>query len=307
VTEVVKGALAAGVTLGTLIIETAAHPSEAMNNLTKAFRDLGQTMADIYQAVIVETAAEFIDQVTIALVEIGEAAFDILAGVLEIAGGFVDTVIIILFELLGSYRELTDDEKADAERVFGDSIDLNKVAICKEGLFNDIVFGVQDFFIQLGNGNFSSLTDETDSRAFTTGNLINFDVDEDFDRPTFIHEMTHVWQNQNVGPIYMAHAIFSQQTDGYNYGYSESGPAFMCLMPFTMDGHQMIIQKDLLRGRWRGRPRECGGDFDAFNPEQQGQIVMQYFVREVLFAGAIDTTPFEPYIATVQDGMPERV
>ena len=59
-----------------------------------------------------------------------------------------------------------------------------------------------------------------------TGNLINFDADDaPFERFTLVHEMTHVWQNQNVGPIYMGHAVFDQIAQGdaaYNYGYDES-------------------------------------------------------------------------------------
>ena len=33
-----------------------------------------------------------------------------------------------------------------------------------------------------------------------------------YEKSVFIHEMTHVWQNQNVGPIYLAHAVFGQAT-----------------------------------------------------------------------------------------------
>ena len=140
-------------------------------------------MVDLYEAVIVDTAEQFIEEVTQALVAIGEAALDILVGVLEVAGGAIGTVIAILFELLGGYRPLNAAERADAALVFGTSIDLDEVYISRESVQNDIVFGIQDFFTRLGDGDFANLTAETDSRAFVTGNLINFDPDNDFDRP----------------------------------------------------------------------------------------------------------------------------
>ena len=111
----------------------------------------------------------------------------------------VGATISILFEMLGTYRSLTAAEEADGRFVFGDSIDWDNTFIAKEGALNDIVFGIQDF-----------ATGNPDSRAFVTGNLINFDVDDDFDRGTLIHELTHIWQNQNVGPVYLAHAVSAQ-------------------------------------------------------------------------------------------------
>ena len=138
---------------------------------------------------------------------------------------------------------------------------------------NSIIFGIQDFF----NGN-------PESRAFVTGNLINFDADDipPLERFTFIHEMTHVWQNQNVGPIYMASCDLRPDRQGdaaYNYGYDDSNTGIT--LPngnydgSTQDepsGHHRPAQE----ARTRSTPTD---DFIDFNPEQQGQIMMHYFVR----------------------------
>lgn len=48
VLEVVRGAFEAGITLTQLIVETAIHPDQAMDNLLKAARQLGQTMTRLY-------------------------------------------------------------------------------------------------------------------------------------------------------------------------------------------------------------------------------------------------------------------
>jgi hypothetical protein len=115
--EIINGAFEMGVTLATLITETIAHPDQALNNLIKAAREIGQTTADVFRAVIVDTANQFISEVTIALVSIGEAAVEILKGVLEVSGGAIGTVIAILFETLGSYRPLNQNERDDAQKL----------------------------------------------------------------------------------------------------------------------------------------------------------------------------------------------
>ena len=302
--EVVKGALDAGVTLATLISETIKHPSTVLENLLKAASELGKTMADVFQAVINETGQKFLDEVVPALVEIGTSVRDMLYGVLEVAGGAIGTVIAILFEMLGTYRPLTEQEKADAREVFGTSIDLDNTFIACEGVLNTIVFGVQDFFSQLSKGNFSNLTDETDSRAFVTGNLINFDVDEDFDRPTFIHELTHVWQNQHRGPVYLSHAIAGQIMDGYNYGYNTNDHS-ITIPDAYYDGRSEDYSEGYITGE--GGADEllnADGNFKTFNPEQQGQIAMHYFVRKVLLGqDPSEYAPWQTYADVLQAGI----
>src|SRR5439155_26402164 len=100
VQEVVKGALVAGATIGQLIIDTVTHPENVMQNLMTALDSLGKTLKNVFEAAIIETAQEFLKEVVIALVKIGKAILDILLGVLEVLGGAIDTVIIILCETL---------------------------------------------------------------------------------------------------------------------------------------------------------------------------------------------------------------
>jgi hypothetical protein len=283
VEEVIKGAFAAGVTLAILITETVKHPEKAYQNLLQALDNLGKTLKDVFQVVIIETASQFLDETVKALVKIGRAVLDIIYAVLEVAGGALGTVINILFQMLVGYRPLTEAEKAEARKVFADTINLEEVSISKDDPQNDIIFGIQDFFNQLADGNFSHLTDERDSRAFVTGNLINFDTDEAFGNDQLIHELTHVWQNQHVGPIYLAHAVESQWLEeGYNYGYTNG---------HNGSGGEAELQN-------------AGGDLSAFNPEQQGQIAMHYYVRR--YMDSLNYDDWQPYIDSFQAGMPER-
>ena len=180
--------------------------------------------------------------------------------------------------------------------MFADTIDLDKVYIATDSPTNSIIFGIQDFF-----------TGNPESRAFVTGNLINFDADDipPLERYTFIHEMTHVWQNQNVGPMYMAHAIFGQITTGYNYGYVDSN-VDVILVNGAYDGSTQTED----RGHIDGFGAEAalaagGGDITTFNPEQQGQIMMHYFVRRHLLGQTpAQYAAWQPYVDFVQSHPP---
>lgn len=316
ITEVVRGLIDIGTTIGTLIIETLQNPGDALDNLLRALRDIGQTLEDVYQAAIVETAEDFLEEVTLTLLEIGEAVFDMLNAVAEVALGAIGAVIGILLNTLGTYRPLTQNEIDDARTVFGDSLDYNSIFISAESLTNDIIFGIQDFF-----------TGNPDSRAFVTNSLINIDVNDAIDidgagtlgvpRDTLIHELTHTWQHEETGPFYLAEAIHAQISaiggTGYNYGYQEIDPndnapnADRISYPQDYIGTLQDVTTVNQLGATFGINGEAAlqaanGDFEAFNREQQGQILMQWFMRTQLSLSDIngnpvvlDATDWQPY------------
>ena len=293
--EIIRAALEVGETLGNMLVAMANDPANAWETFVEAAFDIGQTMDDLMEAVFVETGQEFLEEVMEALEEIGAAYIDILEATLRLGGAFLADLIAYLFNLLGSYRGLTDEERADAELVFGNSLDYDLIFLSNEDPLNAIIFAIQDLF-----------TNNPDSRAFVTGNLINLDEsDGDWDRSTFIHELTHVWQHREVGGIYMAEAIIAQTSlgAGYNYGYTTStDPSFDIEMDY--DGNTMASTD---HGRDIGVGGEtalnnAAGNFDAFNREQQGQILMHWFVRshlEVLddtgVVTTFDASAWDPY------------
>ena len=176
--------------------------------------------------------------------------------------------------------------------MFGDSVDFDHVFIATDSPTNRIFFGIQDFF-----------TGNPDSRAFTTGNLINFDAaDGPIERHTMVHEMTHVWQNQNVGPIYLAHAIATHITMGddgsYNYGYFNNAMSGSIDLPNgRYDGSTVQNQFDgstIGEGGRTVMENTPADHFMDFQPEQQGQIMMHYFARRVLLSRPpADYAPWE--------------
>ena len=195
---------------------------------------------------------------------------DMLDAAWEVGGGLFGLVVSQLFNALATYRPLTEAEKTEARLVFADSIDLDLVSISQESLDNAIIFEVQAFFQRLGGS-------APSARAFVSGTLINIDASVGITMPTLIHELTHVWQNFEVGPIYMSEAIHAQVTDpnAYNYGYTDATNG--------EGGQNELIA--------------AAGDFEAFNREQQGDILEHYYVRTL--AGD-DTAAWQPYVDLVQ-------
>jgi hypothetical protein len=292
--EVVRGAFEAGVVLATLVIDTVRRPDQALNNLVRAARDLGSTLNEVVDA-FQQAGEEFVDEFVRTMVAIGENVKDMLVAVLEVAVGLLDTVVFHLMNWLNGFRRLTAAERADVEFVFADTIDYDNVFIATASPTNSIIFGIQDFF-----------TGNPDSRAFVTGNLINFDAgDGPLERFTLVHEMTHVWQNQNVGPVYMGHAAFSQISMGdaaYNYGYNDPG-SNITINNARYDGASVTKADGRLIGEGASAllAATAADDFMDFTPEQQGQIMMHYFARRVLLnRPQSDYAPWEKFATYVQ-------
>ena len=134
-----------------------------------------------------------------------------------------------------------------------------------------------------------------------TDTLVNFDVDEGIERHTMIHELTHVWQFAVTGPFYMSEAIHAQVAGaGYNYGYDEG--VSNVTIPVDYAGTTESLDAGDVTGL-NAEPEliAAGGDFEAFNREQQGQITMHYFVRRVLQGRpAAEYAAWQPYIDVVQ-------
>lgn len=86
-----------------------------------------------------------------------------------------------------------------------------------------------------------------------------------------VHELTHAWQYQQMGWIYLWKALRSQFRDkalAYDFGG----------------------EKGLVKSRQKSVP------FKKFNPEQQGNITQAYFVR---LRGGKDISAWEPYIKEI--------
>lgn len=111
-------------------------------------------------------------------------------------------------------------------------------------------------------------------RAFTTFHTVNLPTFGPHRRANFailLHELVHVYQYERTGGLYIAEAIYAQQTTGYDYG----GPDKLAQCSAT------------------------GGCYRDFNREQQAQLVQDYYERRAL---GEPVTTYEPFITEMREG-----
>ena len=214
------------------------------------------------EAAVLQPAEDAARRILKALKDLGRTAVEVMIAALELGGSAIALTFTLLLEWFpGSYRPLDDRERGEAKKVFGNSIDLGKVRLAELSLPVDL--------IQLANN----------ERPFTTMYLINFASWNDLDDATLIHELTHVWQGVVAGPIYMVEALEAQITEGddaYDYGYTNARNG---------EGGQANLEA-------------AGGDFNAFNREQQANIIEHYYIRKFVDKDVVpkpDVTAWEPY------------
>lgn len=112
------------------------------------------------------------------------------------------------------------------------------------------------------------------NRAFSTWHTINMPPDRDKDLPLLVHELTHTFQFERVGTVYIGQALLEQKKHGraaYHYG-GEDGLLTDCA---------------------------AGKHYRDYNREQQGQITQDYCA--LLHAGK-DTSAYTPFIAQLRAG-----
>jgi Domain of unknown function (DUF4157) len=136
-------------------------------------------------------------------------------------------------------RPLSGSERAKASGIFGASINLNMVRL--------------DEYAVLGPA-FSG-------RAYTSFHTIN--GWGGIDDATLIHELTHVWQYEQAGAIYMPQAVHAQMKLG-NAAYHYNGAA----------GLQVA--------------KTAGQRLTSFNREQQAQIVEDLFLIKTTGAPLVE-------------------
>jgi hypothetical protein len=113
------------------------------------------------------------------------------------------------------------------------------------------------------------------NRAFATWHTINLpDRGEDRNLPLLIHELTHIFQYERVGSVYIGQGLWAQYQLGrkaYEYG----GAAGLA------DGRAV-------------RKR-----YSDYNREQQGQISQDYCALKL---SGKNTAAYDPFIAELQAG-----
>ncbi len=172
----------------------------------------------------------------------------------DVVGG--PELVQFLLRGLTQPRPLTADEIRVAAAVLGENaIDYKRVRLVQGGIL--------DYVFRLNN-----------NRAFCTWYTINMPQGLSKDLPLLVHELTHTFQFERVGTVYIGQALLEQRRHGhaaYHYG-GEEGLRTACA---------------------------AGKHYRDYNREQQGQITQDYCKR--LHAGK-DTSAYEPFIAQLRAG-----
>jgi hypothetical protein len=235
---------------------------------------MGITLASLVSDIVLNVVAAFRRGFFEGLIALGKAPLEILKASAEVSVAVAFLAATVVLELFGGHRSLTAVERQAAEAVFGSSIDLNRVRVAIASLPADII----NYF--------------NDDRPFTTMYIINFGSDAVVDLRTLIHELTHVWQGVQTGPLYMVRALEAQIGAGvsslFHTGEYDDAAAYA------------VTPKDL---------KKHSGDFSKFNPEQQAVIVEDYWVQ-TLSNTPSSTLPsadlLEPYARQVFKPIPPR-
>lgn len=165
----------------------------------------------------------------------GKWILKLVSRVFDVLGG--PELVEFIWHIVTKARPLTGKEIAAASSVLGpEAIRWGDVRVSQGGLL-ELVFALNE------------------GRAFVMFHTVNFPEGESID--VMVHELTHVYQYERVGGIYLGQAIHAQIERGagaYNYG----GPAGL-----------VKKQKD-------------GKHFRDFNREEQAEIAQDYYKYVIL-------------------------
>lgn len=246
---VISALLALGRRVAEVLVAVAGRAVSALRTTLEALLALGQALGSLVKDIVTDVAEGFRRGFFEGLIALGKAPLELMRA--AALGGVAVALLActVLLELLGGHRPLTAQERAEATRIFGAAIDLDRVKIAIASLPADLIAYLND------------------DRPFTSMYIINFGSGATVETGTLIHELTHVWQGVQQGPLYMSRALEAQITAGLSALFHTGE---------YNDEAAYVVTDAMLTA--------AGGDFSRFNPEQQAWIVEQYW--RLAFGGA---------------------
>jgi hypothetical protein len=194
----VRGVLEAGRKAGEVLVAFMKDQLSTLRMVLEGLLAAGVQLAQAITAIVTDVAEQFRKGFFQGLIALGKSPFLIMKEALTTTGAVAALALATLLDVLGGHRPLTAEEKRQANRVFGISIDLSRVKVASASLPADL--------INLVNG----------ERPFTTMYVLNFASWKDVNIKTLIHELTHTWQGVIAGPVYMLQALHAQTLgEGY--------------------------------------------------------------------------------------------
>jgi hypothetical protein len=194
----VRAVLEAGRKVGEVLVAFMKDQLSTIRMVLEGLLAAGVQLAEAITGIVTHVAEQFRKGFFQGLIALGKSPFLIMKEALKATGAVAALAFATLLDVLGGHRPLTAEEKRQASRVFGISIDLERVKVASASLPADLV--------NLVNG----------QRPFTTMYVLNFASWKEVNVKTLIHELTHTWQGVIAGPVYMLEAIHAQTLgEGY--------------------------------------------------------------------------------------------
>jgi hypothetical protein len=256
-----------------ILSAVAGRTLSAIQTVYEGLIAMGVTVGTIAVTVLDNIEEGFHKSFFEGLVAIGKGLLQILKAVAEVKLTALPIAFAVVAEMCGGQRDLNPTERKEAEKIFGTSIDLDRVKIAVASLPADVINYV--------NG----------GRPFTSMYVINFASWATVEMHDLIHELTHVWQGVQTGPLYMVRALEAQIGAGvtslFHTGKYDDSTSYD------------VFRADLVA---------AGGDFSRFNPEQQATIVERYWMAR--FGGSTlssdlgDVAQYQTYAVQVKSKRP---
>lgn len=250
---VIGALLALGRKMAEVLVAVAGRAVSALRTTVEALLALGQALGAMVKDIVTEVAEGFRRGFFEGLIALGKAPLELLRAATLGGAAVALLACTVLLELLGGHRPLTAAERAEATRIFGTAIDLDRVKIAIASLPADLIAYLND------------------DRPFTSMYIINFGSGATVETGTLIHELTHVWQGVQQGPLYMSRALEAQISAGVSALFHTGE---------YNDEAAYVVTDAMLQA--------AGGDFSRFNPEQQAWIVEQYWRQA--FGGLVSSS-----------------
>ncbi|WP_339865130.1 hypothetical protein [uncultured Algoriphagus sp.] len=175
------------------ILEVIAQKSvSVIRTLITALVGTVNHWREVLKEILTNVRDAFREGLIKGLIEIGKSAVMLMIEATKLGASIAAVTFAILMDIFGSHRGLNAVERAEAEKIFGNSIDLNRVKLTDASLAADLIMWMNK------------------NRPFTTMYVINHKSGATLSMATLIHELTHVWQAVTSGGVYMIEALHSQ-------------------------------------------------------------------------------------------------
>jgi hypothetical protein len=160
------------------------------------------------------------------LIEIGKSVVTLMIEATKHGASIAAVTFAILMDIFGSHRGLNAFEKAEAEKVFGVSIGLDRVKLTDASLAAHLIMWMNK------------------NRPFTTMYEINYKSGATLPMATLIHELTPVWQAVNSGGVYMIEVLHSQFFGkGYNLSEADLKKANGRLLNLEREQQAVVVEE----------------------------------------------------------------